>query len=172
MVEDNAILYTIEGIAAGILLITTAYLIISTTTIYTPGDTHISDMQMEQLGYDVLAVMDTPRLDGENSPLETYIETNNETGFRVEFLNLVKSNSQNWPENIKFKAVVYYRNQSSAIKIGNYTFSHYGNTTGSEHLVMVTRRVLITNMTTIYSLDLGPENRNQSVLLEVLMWRD
>ena len=48
MVTTDGQLYTIEGIAAGILMITTAYLILSTTSIFTVGDTHISDMQVEQ----------------------------------------------------------------------------------------------------------------------------
>ncbi len=174
MVNESGILYTIEGIAAGILMITTAYLIVSTTTIYTPGDTHISDMQMEQLGNDVLAVMDTPiNVRFENrSPLEIYIETDNKTGFRDEFLKLAKTNSQNWPENIKFNAVVYYRNSFNGT-IDYYPFSDSGingSTTGNEHLVKVSRRVLVSDGTNISTM--GPDNRPQSVLLEVLMWRD
>jgi len=171
VVENDAILYTIEGIAAGILVITTAYLIISTTTIYTPGDTHISDMQMEQLGYDVLAVMDIPRTDVENSPLETYVQADNTTGFREDFLRLATANAQNWDEDIKFNAVIYYRKPDGTIDY--YPFSDSGNMTGnltgSEHLVKVTRRVFVTDTTNI-----SPplQVRNQSVLLEVLMWRD
>ena len=50
MVNSDGQLYTIEGIAAGILMITTAYLILSTTSIFTVGDTHISDMQLSNSG--------------------------------------------------------------------------------------------------------------------------
>ncbi len=64
MVNDSGQLYTMEGIAAGLVMLLTAYLILSTTSIYTPGDTHIPDMQLEQLGSDVLAMMDTPDSDG------------------------------------------------------------------------------------------------------------
>ena len=59
MVTDEAQLYTIEGISAALLMVITAYLILSSTSILTPGDTHISDMQLEQLGNDVLKMMDT-----------------------------------------------------------------------------------------------------------------
>ena len=45
MVNHEGQLYTIEGVAAGVCIIFTAYLVMSTTTVYTPGDTHISDMQ-------------------------------------------------------------------------------------------------------------------------------
>ncbi|MCC7566269.1 MAG: hypothetical protein KO206_08345, partial [Methanomicrobiaceae archaeon] len=64
MVNDAGQLYTMEGIAAAIIMILTAYIIVSTASIYTPGDTHITDMQLEQLGSDVLAMMDTPKKAG------------------------------------------------------------------------------------------------------------
>ena len=35
-------------------MIMTAYLVVSATSVYTAGDTHISDMQVEQLGSDAL----------------------------------------------------------------------------------------------------------------------
>ena len=78
MVNREGQLYTIEGVAAGILMIFTIYLVMSTTTVYTPGDTHISDMQLEQLGTDALLMMNTP-VNGvqSESPLQTIVETNN-----------------------------------------------------------------------------------------------
>ena len=60
MVNDRGQIYTIEGITAGIIMIVTAYLILSTTTIFTPGDVHITDMQLEQTGNDALAMLDNP----------------------------------------------------------------------------------------------------------------
>ena len=61
MVNNSARLYTIEGVAAAIIMVVTAYLVISTNTILTPQDTHIPDMQLEQLGHDALVIMDTPQ---------------------------------------------------------------------------------------------------------------
>ncbi len=174
MVNDGGILYTIEGIAAGILMIVTAYLIISTTTVFTPGDTHIFDMQQEQLGEDVLAVMDTPLDDTMESPLEVYIRTNDTDAFRTAFSTLSKANSQNWAEEIKFSSDVYYRKIDDDT-IDHYPFSHSGLTgdvTGHEHTVKVTRRVLVTNVTGINPSLPIDKTRSQSVLLEVLMWRD
>ncbi|MDD1667770.1 MAG: hypothetical protein LUO96_04810, partial [Methanomicrobiales archaeon] len=60
MVRDGAQLYTMEGIAAGLIMLVTAYLVLGATSVYTPGDTHITDMQLEQVGSDILRVMDTP----------------------------------------------------------------------------------------------------------------
>lgn len=59
MVTDDGQLYTIEGVASALLMVLTAYMISNSTFILTPGDTHISDMQLEQLGNDVLKMMDT-----------------------------------------------------------------------------------------------------------------
>ena len=70
MVNDSGQLYTMEGVAAGIIMLLTVYIVISTTSIYTPGDTHIPDMQLEQLGSDVLAMMDTPDTNGTKSAPE------------------------------------------------------------------------------------------------------
>jgi len=83
MVNESGVLYTIEGVAAGVLMITTAYLIVSTTVVFTPGDTHIIDMQLEQLGNDVLASMDTPIEYGEASPLELYITEHDTANFPI-----------------------------------------------------------------------------------------
>ncbi len=58
--NDEGQLYTIEGIAAAALILTTVYLVLNSTMVFTPGDTHVYDMQLEQLGNDVLAVMDQP----------------------------------------------------------------------------------------------------------------
>lgn len=173
MVDDRGIVYTIEGITAGILMITTAYLILSTTSVYTPGDTHISDLQMEQLGNDVLAVMDTPMRDSQQSHLKTYLEADNGSAFRDEFLSLAKTKASfehwAWQDNLKFNATVYFRKEGSG-NIDWYPFSRSEVLTGSEHLVKATRRVLITDASTLSSN--GADNRTQSVLLEVLIWRD
>ncbi len=53
-------LYTIEGVAAGLIMLLTAFIVVGTTSVYTPGDTHISDMQLEQLGGDALHMMNIP----------------------------------------------------------------------------------------------------------------
>jgi hypothetical protein len=60
MVKEDAQLYTMEGIAAGLIMLLTTYLVLGSTSVYTPGDTHITDMQLEQVGSDILRVMDTP----------------------------------------------------------------------------------------------------------------
>ena len=60
MVNDGAQLYTIEGVSAALIMLLTAYIVVGATSVYTPGDAHISDMQLEVLGTDALVMMDTP----------------------------------------------------------------------------------------------------------------
>ena len=59
MVDEAGQLYTIEGIAAAVIMLVTVYIMLTTTTLYTPADTHVTDMQLQQLGTDALAMMDT-----------------------------------------------------------------------------------------------------------------
>jgi len=60
MINSDGQLYTIEGFAAALIMIMTAYLVVNATSVYTSGDTHISDMQLEALGSDALTMMATP----------------------------------------------------------------------------------------------------------------
>ena len=58
--DDGGQLYTIEGVAAALIMVITAYLVVNATSVYTAGDTHISDMQLETMGTDALTVMAYP----------------------------------------------------------------------------------------------------------------
>ena len=78
MTHADAQLYTIEGFAAGLIMLITAYMVVNATSVYTAGDTHLSDMQLETLGSDALTIMGTPADAGEyttdSSMLRTIIE--------------------------------------------------------------------------------------------------
>lgn len=170
MVNSEGQLYTIEGIAASVLIMTTIYLVLNTTTILTPGETHVYDMQLEQLGNDVLGVMDLNSTWVDNghgytkSHLEYYIENNDGTGFHTHFLNLVKQTigEENVAE-INFIANVTYRKGSN---IDSYIFNSTRDYS-RERAVKVTRWV---NVAADHS---NPhlEARTQTILLEVLLWR-
>ncbi len=85
MVNSDGQLYTMEGIAAGVIMILTAYLVLGSTSVYTPGDTHITDMQLEQVGADVLKIMDTPPDINNESELEKIVNTNDGVRFHQLF---------------------------------------------------------------------------------------
>lgn len=168
MVNDGGQLYTMEGVAAGVIMLLTAYIVISTTSIYTPGDTHIPDMQLEQLGSDVLAMMDTRDAHGDaRSDLATYISTTDQPGFRAMFWDYCNMRSGS-NDDLKMNAYVYYRDQGSGT-IKSYALDEEDMTTGRENAVRVTRWVQVPGKPSGSPADV--DSRTQAVLVEVLLWR-
>ncbi|MBP7411898.1 MAG: hypothetical protein KA818_10270 [Methanoculleus sp.] len=169
MVNDAGQLYTMEGVAAGIIMLLTAYIVVSTTSVYTTGDTHIPDMQLEQLGSDVLAMMDTPDTNGTKSALETFVNTGNSTDFNSTFLKYCNMVTSGPPDYLNMSANVTYR---SGDDIKEYQFVEPpsdGSWTGRESAVRVTRWVQLTGNSPGIP---GTEpSRHRAVLVEVLLWR-
>ena len=171
MVNDTGQLYTMEGVAAGLIMLLTAYIVISTTSIYTTGDTHIPDMQLEQLGSDVLAMMDTPDVEGAESDLKRYIDADNAADssnqFRDAFLNYCNATTSGTLDNLHMSANVTYR-EGDLIKERLFVEPpDDGSWTGRESAVRVTRWVQLDDKSrTIYD-----GSRAQAVLVEVLLWR-
>ncbi|HOI13686.1 MAG TPA: hypothetical protein PLG75_07495 [Methanoculleus sp.] len=168
MVNDSGQLYTMEGVAAGVIMLLTAYIVISTTSIYTPGDTHIPDMQLEQLGSDVLAMMDTPDTNGVKSDLEKFVVGDDSAGFEGMFLGYCNAKAIG-ADNLHMSANVTYRDASSN-EIRDYPLVGPDNTwTGRESAVRVTRWMeLEGNPSGVSGMD---PSRPRVVLVEVLLWR-
>jgi hypothetical protein len=177
-------LYTIEGFAAAILMIVTAWIVLGTTSVYTPGDTHISDMQLEQLGTDVLLVMDTPAvtsMQGSHiqlvkSPLQTFIENKDGNGpvlFNNMFLAYCNNKTDGSTDNIQYMAWVYNRHDADN-ETYSYVFNSSRQLTQGDHAVRVTRWVLVDNSDLLNPAQ-PPSNvldpRVQEVLVEVLLWK-
>ena len=181
MVKDGGQLYTIEGIAAGLIMLMTAYLVVGATSVYTPGDAHISDMQLEILGSDALNMLDTPQnyTDPNNhnireiSPLRQIIENNPVQGdrFFTMFNNTINNRSVSFPDHIHFTANYTYRVINPLDPLDNSINSGFinasRNLTGGEHAVRVTKWVIVTK-----TLPPDPKLEDRAVLVEVLLWRD
>ncbi len=179
MVKEAAQLYTIEGIAAGLIMILTAFFVINATTVYTAGDSHISDMQMETLGSDVLKMMDTPADSSVTKTLlqaiiEDPVSVPNET-FKKSFLNLANNRTGLSPDYyttidsgmgyIQFTAN-YTCRVDPGTEIESYPISYSRNMTGGEHAVRATKWVVVDKAVC------GNAKQDRAVLVEVLMWRD
>jgi hypothetical protein len=164
-------LYTIEGIAAALLMIMTAYLVVNATSVYTAGDTHISDMQLEQMGSDALKIMDTPLVENEKSPLQEIIENpgsiNNAT-FGSMFLDLTNLKAGSGSDHIQYTAN-YTCRINPGTEIASYPLSYSRNLTLGEHAVRVTKWVTVNKGAAAFC---GTTNTERAVLVEVLMWRD
>ena len=176
--SDGGQLYTIEGFAAALIMLMTAYLVVNATSIYTAGDTHINDMQLEALGSDALMVMGTPmnitENDNGNSTLRTILESDNSTmknSFRTKFLELVNSTGTGPKSDIQFVANYTCRDDTSdSIPPLQPLSSSSRSLTGGEHPVRVTKWVIAT--TGCKDENGAVETRNRAVLVEVLLWRD
>ncbi len=133
-------------------------------------------MQLEQLGTDVLAAMDQPTtwdpgVPYPKSPLEEYIETDNQSGFRDTFSKYSNTATGTDSDNINFMANIYYYDENDElVKPAKYLDGrNYFAKTGdyyNENAVKVTRWVNIENS----SIN-GYQSENGTVLLEVLLWR-
>jgi hypothetical protein len=191
MVKDGAQLYTMEGIAAGLIMLLTTYLVLGSTSVYTPGDTHLSDMQLEQVGSDILKIMDTPvnltsSLAQNRSDLRVWLDASDDVArqrFRDSFMNtylnnphIVTNATSFGSARIQIRATVWYRNQSSGA-VQSYILydppGDTGNPSAEGPGVRVTRLVHLdarpsgVDAATKNAMRAGP----QEVLVEVLMWQ-
>jgi hypothetical protein len=187
MVNDDGQLYTIEGVAAGMIMLFTAYLVLGATSVYTPGDSHISDMQLEQTGTDALRMMNTPVNGTSDSQLTEIVDqfplSNNVNAtntfdptntFNTLFLNYVNNktgsdyvNNIYEKDNLHYTAAVTYYDRSNKTT-ESLQLSANRNLTGSEHPVRVTQWI-ITDQTVPGDSTL---TQPRAVLVEVLLWRD
>jgi hypothetical protein len=171
MVNDTGQLYTIEGIAAGLIMLLTAYIVINSTSVYTPGDTHISDMQLEVIGSDALAMMNTaPSSTLEKSPLQTIVENDDAVTFGTMFKNLVNKKTGTALDSIQYMAKVTYDNPNTPGQYNSTPLGESRSLTGGEHAVRVSQWVIVEKQ--------FPECHAQScsgkhaALVEVYLWRD
>jgi hypothetical protein len=169
MVNAGGQLYTIEGVAAALIMLLTAYLVVGATSIYTPGDAHISDMQLEVLGSDALTMMDTPpNSTVMQSPLEQMIESDSYGGgrFKGMFMNYTNVSGFGPKHDIQFSANYSYEGPGKTVMSAAINSSR--NLTGGEHAVRVTKWVIVNKK-------LPPATgvlERRAVLVEVLIWRD
>ena len=167
MVDDRGQLYTIEGFAAAIIMVFTVLLVLGSTTVYTQGDSHISDLQLAQLGHDVLWTMNTPSGPATPSPLQQDIGGNQSAAFNTSFMNGINNKTGFETDTLQYSASVTCWNGTSIIQT---PFADSRNLTGGEHAVRVTEWVLVKQQTC-------PLNATEPVgahamLVEVLLWRE
>jgi hypothetical protein len=167
MVNSDGQLYTIEGFAAALIMIITAYLVVNATSVYTAGDTHINDMQLEVLGTDALKMMDVASNSTSKTPLQQIIEADpvNGSRFNTEFSNSLHQGTFQNPNTIHYNATFSCRNNDNST--ANNPISYSRNLTGGEHTVRATKWVIVDKQVCDSA---GPQNR--AVLVEVLLWRD
>jgi hypothetical protein len=166
MLNTDGQLYTIEGFAAALIMIATAYLVVNATSVYTAGDTHISDMQLEALGMDALKVMDIPVSRDEPSMMQDIIENGNHLAFGSNFSYLINNKTGQNSDHIQYTASYSYRNTTDN-SVSSALINSSRNLSGGEHAVRATKWVVVNKQ-----LPGDITVRDRAVLVEVLMWRD
>jgi hypothetical protein len=172
-------LYTIEGFAAALIMIMTAYLVVNATSVYTAGDTHISDMQLEVLGSDALKMMGTSVNTSMNSvdrnPLSEIIESNpiDNNKFNATFFTLINTKSLQDPNRFIQYTASYTCRDKTDNSIKSIPVAYSRNISGGEHSVRVTKWVVVNAAATKIIANCGPSiYPNRAVLVEVLLWQD
>ena len=166
MLNTDGQLYTIEGFAAALIMIATAYLVVNATSVYTAGDTHISDMQLEALGMDALKVMDIPVSRDEPSMMQDIIENGNHLAFGSNFSYLINNKTGQNSDHIQYTASYSYRNTTDN-SVSSALINSSRKLSGGEHAVRATKWVVVNKQ-----LPGDITVRDRAVLVEVLMWRD
>ncbi|MFA6331970.1 MAG: hypothetical protein WCX22_03380 [Methanoregula sp.] len=169
MVNADGQLYTIEGIAAALILLLSAFIVVNSTSVYTMGDTHISDMQLEVTGSDALNMMNTaPNSSVDKTPLQTMIETDDAAAFQTMFNNLVNNKTGADPDRIQFKANVTYQREDGSV--GSIVLGKSSHPlVGGEHAVRVSDWVIVEKLPDCSDTYCTGKH---AVLLEALLWRD
>ena len=166
MVNDGGQLYTIEGVAAALILLLTAYMVVNSTSVYTAGDTHISDMQLEVVGDDALKMMNTaPNSSVDKTFLQTIVETGDSAQFQTVFDTILNAKTGPDRDRIQFMANVTCERDGVVSSVPLSVSSHMF--TGGEHAVRVSEWVIVDNSDCT-----DPSSGKHAVLVEALLWRD
>ncbi len=166
VVGDSGSLYTIEGLAAGLLMIATAAIVLQSVSIYTPGDTHIDDMLLEQLGADALAVLDMPVEPDGRTQLELLLHNGDGgAGFHNAFYPLLRERSFAPDDPVQYAASISYRVGEN---VNQLPFTESASYTGYDPAIRVTRWV---HLDSGHNISSPVSSREQMVLLEVILWR-
>jgi len=166
MVNADGQLYTIEGIAAALILLMTAYIVVNSTSVYTAGDTHISDMQLEVVGDDALTMMNTaPNSSVDKTSLQTIVETGDSAQFRTMFETIVNAKTGTVMDRVQFMVNVTCERDGIVNSVPLSQSSQMF--TGGEHAVRVSEWVIVDRSDCT-----DPAAGKHAVLVEALLWRD
>jgi hypothetical protein len=171
MVNSDGQLFTIEGIAAGLIMLIAVYIVVNTTSVYTPGDTHINDMQLEVIGSDALKMMNMPETGAVGkSPLVRMVETNDGAAFFTSFNHILNNRTETRANTIQFMANVSYMKDANTV---NSTFLGMSRPlTGGEHAVHISQWIIVENRKLDPDWSAAYSRGKHAALVEVLLWRD
>lgn len=173
--SDSGQLFTIEGLTAAIIMLVSAYIVLGTGMVLTPGDVHISDMQLEQLGNDALLMMETPDTFGGENPLASIVynaspsrsamndAAKNNFNLLFEKYLAMNTGSTVFVDSLRYNSTIYsYNTMSGIVESTHFTNSTEGGDNPGRSPSIRCGRYVTTDWN-------GAE---RVVRLEVLIWRD
>jgi hypothetical protein len=171
MVNSEGQLFTIEGIAAALIMLMTAYLVVNTTSVYTSGDAHINDMQLEVIGSDALKMMNTfPNSTNNKTLLAQIVREDNNYGFGNNFSTVLNGRTGAQPDTIQWMANISFVRPDGTV---NSTYLNMSRPlSGGEHAVKVSQWTIIEGRQLDPSMGMVETQRLRAVLVEVFLWRD
>jgi len=171
MVNSDGQLFTIEAIAAALIMLATAYLVVNTTSVYTSGDAHINDMQLEVIGSDALKMMNTfPNSSNNKTLLANLIRYDDGEAFGSNFSRILNSRTGAQPDTIQWMANVSFVRPDGTV---NSTYLNMSRPlSGGEHAVKVSQWTIMEGRVLEPGMALNEQRRLRAVLVEVLLWRD
>ena len=171
MVNSDGQLFTIEAIAAALIMLATAYLVVNTTSVYTSGDAHINDMQLEVIGSDALKMMNTFSNTTDNrTHLAQLVREDNGLGFGKNFSSILNNRTGTQKDTIQWRAdIVFVRPDGSV----NSTYLNMSRPlSGGEHAVKVSQWTIVEGRKFDLDMSMADTRRLRAVLVEVFLWRD
>jgi len=166
MVNSDGQLFTIEGVAAALIMLATVYIVVNSTSVYTHGDTHVNDMQLEVTGNDALRMMNIPENGSVNkSPLTEIVETDDGAAFYTSFNHILNNRTGTKPDTLQFLANVSYVRRDGTVN-STTLLDMSRPLYGGEHAVHISQWIIVDKK--FPEADPG----KHAALVEVLLWRD
>ena len=171
-------LFAMEGLIAAAIMITAAYLALGTVILPANADMHVSEMQLKQIGDDLLYMMDLPDGNGGTGYLESVVynaspnrgpvaNAQASAAFNAAFMNYLRKSTGATinPDTLRYSAAIYCVDDMG--EVIRLPFANYGDNQGRNPSVCCARYVAADDWGLI-----GQSSSDTVVRLEVLLWRD
>ncbi len=171
-------LFAMEGLIAAAIMITAAYLALGTVIPPANTDMHVSEMQLKQIGDDLLHMMDVPDGNVGTGYLESVVYNASPNrgpvanaaareGFNATLMNYLRKSTGATinADTLCYSAAIYCVDDSG--EVIRLPFANYGDNTGRNPSVCCARYVAADDWGLI-----GQNSSDTAVRLEVLLWRE
>ena len=171
-------LFAVEGLIAALIMITAAYLAFGAVIPQSNADMHVSELQLKQMGDDMLYIMDLPDGNAGAGYLESVIYNTSPNrgssanaaareGFNATFTNYLRKSTGAAvnQDTLRYSAAIYCVDDSG--EVVKLPFVNYGENFGRNPAVCCARYVAADDWGLV-----GQSSSDTAVRLEVLIWRE